>query len=145
MSNLLNASINLHPSKKAINLFSLLYFISGACIVYAELLFPIKILLLLGICADAIRVFASSILLTSTNSIINISRNLSSWYLERKNGTVEEIILKQLISFRKMIILRIKIRDSGLLTLFLFEDNTTQANFHYLLVQSRLFKDTYET
>lgn len=113
--------------------------------VYAELPNIVKVLLILCIVVDAVRVFIHSVLFKSTKSIINIFYYGTTWYCQKKDGAIEEIMMKQLISFRKMIMLRFKLKNSCLKTLFLWNDNTTPENFHYLLVQTKLFKENYET
>ncbi len=114
--------------------------------IYSDLLNAIKILLVLYIVIDAIRVFFCHVLFESNTSIINISYYLSSWYCQKKDGTTEEIIMKQLISFRKIIMVRFKLKkNSNIKTLFLWDDNTIPENFHYLLIQTKLFKEDYET
>ncbi len=146
MSNLLNASISLHPSKIAIGLWSSLYLISVISIIDTDINYLIKALFIVGIFINAFYVFTQHILLNAASSIIGFSRSLSYWSCQKKEGKLEEIILRQLLSFRKVIIVRFSfIKSTKVHTRFLFEDNMSSDDFHYLLVQTRLFKGIYET
>ena len=137
MSNLLSASINLHPSKKALLLYGSLYFLAGACVIYADLYGLIKILLVLSIILDAVRV-ANQLLLRSKKAIHRFVYQAPHWYGYQINGEEVEMLVKQLISFRKIIILRFTLRDKRLKTLIFFEDNMSAEDFHYFLVLAKI-------
>lgn len=146
MSNLLEKNIPLRRSKKALFLFGSLYGIGILSVVFSDVILSMKCFLVMIILADGFRVFMKKILLCSPQSIISLYNSASRWYYQEKSGKTIEITLKQLISFRKVIIVRFtSMEKNRVKTLFLFDDNTLPECFHYLLVQTRLFKNTYET
>jgi hypothetical protein len=128
---LLSASISLHPSKKASIFFSFLYLLGIGCVIFSGINLIIKILLIGLIYFDACRVFKQ------LRAITHLSHREFQWEITKRDGRISEIDLQQLISFRKIVMLRF-VENNKFKSIFLFEDNMSRENFHYLLIQARL-------
>ncbi len=90
---------------------------------------------------DSFRILTQKIFICSKQAIVSIGCHAFQWYCQNKSGQTEKIIMKQLISFRNIIILRFHYQKNTMLkTLFIFNDNTTPECFHHLLIQAKLFK-----